>query len=147
MTGIPPQFLNQGDSYELRDQLIQTNVAFATIISDMQECDNRALQKLIDILAELYGKSFIPSKFVKIKLIPPHVLMLQMIEMSLTSVGNIANVFQQIGMKIEPYQFLKQYVPHYDWDKFKDSVDDKEDLDVAKKGIKPDDDMGMGMGM
>ena len=39
--------------------------------------------------------------------------------MTLSSVGNIAGVFQNMGLQIDPYYFLEQYVPHIDWDAFK----------------------------
>ena len=41
--------------------------------------------------------------------------------MTLSSIGNVTSVFQNMGMVIDPYFFLEQYVPHIDWQKFKQS--------------------------
>jgi hypothetical protein len=122
LSGIPAPYLGYMDVVELREQLVHSNVTFATEISDMQENDNEALTKLIDIIAEIKGLQYKPSKFVKVSLIPPVVLIVQLIEMTLSSIGNIAGVFTNLQLPIDPYFFLEKYVPHIDWEKFKESA-------------------------
>ena len=108
---------------ELREQLVHTNTSFATEIADLQETVSEGLVKLLDRVAKMDGQDFEPSKYIKISLIPPVVLILQLIEMTLSSVGNIGGVFQQMQMNFSPWMFLKSYVPHIDWDKFKEESD------------------------
>ena len=127
--------LGYADSIELREQLMHTNVAFATEIVDMQEIDTTAINKVMDSIANIQGKSYKPSKYISTTLIPPVILILQLIEMTLSSVGNISGVFQNMGMTIDPYFFLSQYVPHIDWDKFKEASDAKTVIDKAKANI------------
>jgi hypothetical protein len=45
--------------------------------------------------------------------------MLQLIEMSLSSIGNINGIFQTLQTPIDPFFFLQQYVPFIDWEEFK----------------------------
>jgi hypothetical protein len=43
--------------------------------------------------------------------------MLQLIEASLVSVGNIFSIFKDVpGVTINPVSLLKRYVPYIDWD-------------------------------
>jgi len=114
-----------------------------------QERDSAALSQLLDIIAEMRGYNIKPSKYVSIDFIPPVILTLQLIEMTLSSIGNISSVFQQMGVKVDPYFFLKQYVPHIDWDGFERSVDRKEIEDKTRTdlgGSQGQDQMGMGGG-
>jgi len=116
-----------------------TNVAFATEIIDQQEGDIKSLNTLMDMTADVKGYQWKPSDYVSVSLIPPVVLILQLIEMTLSSVGNISGVFQNMGMKFDPYYFLEQYVPHIDWDKFKEksagkTLEDKVKTDMSGAG-------------
>lgn len=122
LSGIPAPYLGYMDVVELREQLVHSNVTFATEISDMQENDNDALNRLVDIVAEIKELGYKPSKYVKVSLIPPVVLIVQLIEMTLSSIGNIAGVFTNLQLPIDPYFFLEKYVPHIDWEKFKESA-------------------------
>jgi hypothetical protein len=122
LSGIPAPYLGYMDVVELREQLVHSNVTFATEISDMQELDNEALTRLVDIIAEIKEVDYKPSKYVKVSLIPPVVLIVQLIEMTLSSVGNIAGVFTNLRLPIDPYYFLEKYVPHIDWEKFKEAA-------------------------
>lgn len=122
LSGIPAPYLGYMDVVELREQLVHSNVTFATEISDMQENDNESLTKLIDIIADVKQIGYKPSKYVKVSLIPPVVLIVQLIEMTLSSIGNIAGVFTNLQLPIDPYFFLEKYVPHIDWDKFKEAA-------------------------
>ena len=104
---------------ELREQLVHTNVSFATEISDIQETVSAGLTKFLDIVAEINELDYVPSEYINIGLIPPIVLMLQLIEMTLSSIGNISGVFQSLQMPVDPYFLLEKYVPYIDWESFK----------------------------
>ena len=122
LSGIPSTYLGYADVVELREQLVHINVSFATEIIDLQETISKGLMKLIDRIAKLDNQEFKPSDYIDVTLIPPVVLILQLIEMTLASVGNIAGTFQQMNLLFDPYMFLKQYIPFIDWDEFKDSA-------------------------
>lgn len=85
----------------------------------MQDGISQGLTKFLDIIAEINKFEYVPSEYVAIGLIPPIVLMLQVIEMTLSSIGNISGVFQTMQMPIDPYFLLEKYVPYIDWDSFK----------------------------
>lgn len=118
--------LGFGDTVELREQLVHANVAFATEIVDQQEMDNAAVNKIIDTIAEIKGLKYKPSDHVSISMIPPVVLILQLIEMTLSSIGNIAGVFTNMGVGMDPYFFLEQYIPHIDWKAFKEAANQRD---------------------
>jgi len=120
---------------ELREQLIHSNISFATEIVDIQDNDNRAMNRLIDIIADVENKEFKPSKFYSFQLIPPVVLILQLVEMTMSSIGNIFGIFQTAGMDFDPYYFLEKYVPYIDWNDFKNKSEEyKRKIDV-KTGV------------
>jgi len=123
LSGIPPAYLGYADVIELREQLVHTNISFATEIIDMQEIITAGLTKFVDIVAEILNVKYKPSEYVQIKLIPPIVLILQLIEMTLSSIGNINGIFQTLQTPVDPYFFLKQYVPYIDWDAFRTAAD------------------------
>jgi hypothetical protein len=54
--------------------------------------------------------------------VPPIVLILQLIEMTLSSLGNISGVFQTLNIPTDPYYLLEQYIPHIDWAAFRDAA-------------------------
>ncbi len=120
---------------ELREQLVHSNVSFATEIVEHQEGDVESINQLMDIIAEVKGLKYKPSQYITVSLIPPVVLILQLIEMTLSSVGNISGVFQNMGMKVDPYYFLEQYVPHIDWEKFKEKAAGKELDDSTRSSM------------
>lgn len=123
LSGVPAPYLGYMDVVELREQLVHTNTTFATEIADMQEQDNESLTKIVDIVAQIKGKEFKPSDYTTLSLIPPVVLIVQLIEMTLSSIGNIAGVFTNLQLPIDPYFFLEKYVPHINWDEFKKSAE------------------------
>jgi len=104
---------------ELREQLVHTNIAFATEISDIQEGISAGLTKFLDIIAEIKKLDYKPSKFVSIQLIPPIVLMVQLIEMTLSSIGNMSSAFQAMQIPFDPYFLLEKYIPYINWEAFK----------------------------
>lgn len=109
---------------ELREQLVHTNVAFATEIVDMQENLSSGLTRFLDIVAEIKGLDYKPSDYVQIALIPPITLILQLVEMSLSSIGNINGIFQTLQTPIDPYFFLQQYIPYINWEEFKKKAEE-----------------------
>jgi len=119
---------------ELREQLVHANVTFATEIVDVQENINEGLNRLVDIVAEVEELDFVPSEYYKISLIPPIVLVLQLIEMTLSSVSNIMSVFQTGNIPFDPYYFLEKYVPHVDWVDFRKASEEY----VRKLKVKED---------
>ena len=135
LSGIPPAYLGYADVIELREQLVHTNISFATEIIDMQEIITAGLTKFVDIVAEILHLRYKPSEYVQIKLIPPIVLILQLIEMTLSSIGNINGIFQTLQTPVDPYFFLKQYVPYIDWDAFKEAADQYTTTQKAKAEI------------
>ena len=59
---------------------------------------------LVDIIAEIRRFPLIPSTYLSVSLIPPVVLILQLLEMTLSSVGNISAVFQSLNLPFDPYE-------------------------------------------
>lgn len=135
LSGIPPAYLGYADVIELREQLVHTNISFATEIIDMQENITAGLTKFVDIVAEVLNVNYKPSEYVQIKLIPPIVLILQLIEMTLSSIGNINGIFQTLQTPVDPYFFLKQYVPYIDWEAFKEAADNYTTVQKTKSEI------------
>lgn len=120
---------------ELKETLAHTNISFANTISDHQEFDIKALNKIIDIIAEIVGLGYKPSDYVTVNLIPPIVLILQLIEMTLSSIGNITGIFQNIQLPFDPYYLLQTYVPHVDWNEFRKASDKKHLEDGTKQAM------------
>jgi len=120
LSGIPPAYLGYADIIELREQLVHTNVSFATEISDMQEGISANLTRFLDIVAKIKGLDYTPSEYVQIALIPPIVLMVQLIEMTLSSIGNMFSAFQAMQIPADPYFLLEKYIPYIDWESFKE---------------------------
>jgi hypothetical protein len=129
------------DVIELREQLANINQNFATEISNHQDNDIQSLNILLTkIFKEL--KTFdesntnedtntkdtnnkkLPTDYIHISLIPPITLLLQLIEGTLQSVGNISGIFNSLQIPVDPYYLLEQYVPHIDWEKFKEKAND-----------------------
>jgi len=138
LSGVPPAYLGYADVIELREQLVHTNVAFATEISDLQECISAGLTKFLDIVAKNKGIGYVPSQYVSIQLIPPIVLMVQLIEMTLSSIGNMTSAFQSMQIPFDPYFLLEKYIPYIDWESFKEratiyktDMDTEADLNVG----------------
>jgi hypothetical protein len=132
---------------ELREQLIHSNVSFSTEIADIQENDNAAITRLVDIIAEVEKLEYQPSKFYTLQLIPPVVLILQLVEMTMSSIGNIFGIFQSAAIDFDPYYFLEKYVPYIDWEDFKTKSElSKRKIDV-KTGVEAVENAAMGAAM
>lgn len=124
LSGVPAPYLGYNDVVELKEQLVHSNISFATEIIDHQESITSGVQEIIEKLAKQKGLDFNPNDYYEFKLIPPTSLILQIIESTLSMVGNIVNTFQNMDMEnIDPYMFLEQYVPYIDWESFRNNVD------------------------
>lgn len=77
---------------------------------------------MIDYIAEIVGCNVKPSDYLEITMIPPVVLMLQLIEMTAGSANNIITVFQTLQLPIDPINFLKKYIPFLNWDEFEEQA-------------------------
>jgi len=123
LSGIPAVYLGYQDSVELREQLMHVNVSFATEIIDMQENDINCINSIISKIAISSDAINInPTKHIQISLLPPIILMVQLIESTLGSVGNIVTTFQNMDIPTDPFYFLEQYIQQIDWVKFKESA-------------------------
>ena len=111
---------------------MHANVTFATEIIDVQENINESLNQLVSIVSDVEELGYDPTDYYKMNLIPPIVLILQMIEMTLSSVGNIMGIFQSGEIKFDPYYFLEKYIPYIDWDDFRSASDEY----LRKKTVK-----------
>ena len=74
------------------------------------------MNRMMDMLAESLEYDVVPSEYVTVTLVPPVVLMLQLIEMTAGSANNIIGVFQSLQLPVDPIGFLKKYVPYLEWD-------------------------------
>lgn len=86
----------------------------------------------MDIIAEISNFGLIPSHYLQVTLIPPVVLTLQLIEMTMSSVGNILGIFANAEIPFDPYYFLKKYVPYTDWEDFRKHSEDYARIQQAK---------------
>lgn len=118
LSGIPSSYLNIPEAVDMREQLVNTNVNMAHEISSHQAVFNEQITILVDKISSRLGFEDPLSNFVTLQLTPPTQLMLQLIEASLVSVGNIFSIFKDVpGVNINPVSLLKRYVPYIDWDK------------------------------
>jgi len=122
LSGIPAVYLGYQDSVELREQLMHVNVSFATDIIDMQENDIKSINQLTSKICNIVDPNISLIKYVEVSLLPPVVLIVQLIESTLNSIGNINSIFDNMSIPMDPYYFLDQYVPQINWSKFKDSA-------------------------
>ena len=114
------------DVIELREQLVHINQNFATEISNHQDNDIKSLNDLVCKLSNNLGytdEKLNPTNYFRISLIPPITLILQLIETTLNSIGNISSIFGQLNIPVDPYHLLEQYLPHIDWEMFKNKAE------------------------
>jgi len=126
-SGVPAAYLGQADVVDLRDQLVNANIAFANDIAVMQNILTDALEELVNKISDIFFDDkddlFEPCRFVNIKLTPPVILMLQLIESTISSIGNIFQTFQSISdVDVDPYYLLERYMPYIDWESFKEAA-------------------------
>jgi len=122
LSGVPAPYLGYGDVVELQSQLVHVNLSFANQISDIQESITKEMNRMIDTIAEMVDYAVQPSAFVSVGMVPPVVLMLQLIEMTSGSANNILGVFQGLQLPVDPIGFLKKYVPYLDWEELEEQA-------------------------
>jgi len=127
--------LGYNDVVELREQLVHSNVTFATEVISIQTQINEGLTDLIDRIAEILNFNDKPSTYNIISLKVPVVLLLQMIETIMSSISNIQQNFQASQIEFDPTYLLKMYVPSLDWDEF---LKAGREYKLLKKATSPD---------
>ena len=98
--------------------MVNINITFATEIIAIQTIINYALTEFNDKVAKRLGFDIIPSDYVSIMLKPPVILLLQMLESTMSSIGNIQMSLQSASIDFNPYYLLKKFIPNIDWDEF-----------------------------
>jgi hypothetical protein len=78
------------------------------------------------------GINYDVTKYVTVSLTPPVVLIIQLIESTLNSIGNIAGIFTNLQIPVDPYYLLEQYVPQIDWRTFKEKASKYEKNKIVK---------------
>jgi len=136
ISGVPGIYLGYQDQAEVRDKLANLNVIFATEISSLQAEINTNVTKLISRIADVveYKKDEKLFKYIKISLIPPTVLTLQLIESTLTSISDIQKLFAEMpDVNSDPKYLLQRFVSFIDWDEFfRESNHFKQKLDLIQ---------------
>lgn len=118
LSGIPAPYLGYNDVVDLREQLVNINITFATEIIAIQSLINDGLTKFIDKIADRLGFDDVPSQSITVALKPPVILLLQMLEATMSSIGNIQMSLQSVNVEFNPYYLLKKFIPNIDWDEF-----------------------------
>ena len=80
------------------------------------------MNRMLDAIADMVDYKVQPSLYVSVGLIPPTVLMLQLIEMTAGSANNVLGVFQSLQLPVDPIGFLKKYVPYLDWEELEEQA-------------------------
>ena len=134
LSGVPGPYLGMQDTVQLAEQLAHINQTFAVDIADQQQNDVSCINELIFKITKVMGLDYDPTKYVTVSLTPPVVLILQLIESTLNSVGNIAGIFRNLNIPVDPYHLLEQYVPQIDWKMFKQKANQFEMESEVKGG-------------
>lgn len=117
-SGVPAPYLGYNDVVDLREQLVHANITFATEVISIQSIINVAMGELCDKISKILGHAEKPSVYVTPTLKPPVILLLQMLESMMSSVGNIQMSFQSTGVEFNPYYLLRKFITSIDWDEF-----------------------------
>ncbi len=148
ISGVPGIYLGYNDQTEVRDKLANLNVIFATEISSLQAEINTNITKLISRIAEItdYKKEEQLFKYIKVSLIPPTVLTLQLIESTLTSISDIQKLFAEMpDVNSDPRYLLQRFVGFIDWDEFfRESNNFKQKLDLIQSANQQNNPIGGG---
>jgi hypothetical protein len=122
LSGVPAPYLGFQDVVDLREQLINVNITFATEISTIQGVVSDGINEICNKVVGNYMKNFRTNNYINLEFNPPIILMLQLLETTSSSVGNILQTLSTIpGLKIDPLFLLKQYIPYMDWDAFENA--------------------------
>lgn len=108
----------------MREQLVNVNVAFAQEIISMQSVINEGINDIASKVMRVFTEEKQFTTYYKFLLKPPITLLLQLLEATISSVGNINQMFVGSTIEFDPFYLLKKYLPSIDWDEFQRSADD-----------------------
>lgn len=121
--GVPPIYLNMGDTTDLREALVHLNVTFANDIIDKQQSLEDGINSLHNNLFKKVlfyngyeNSDFELSNYSEIKLNSPLVLQIQSDEAMITTVSNIIGLLEQAKFSTNPKTLFKKYIPSINWD-------------------------------
>ncbi len=141
-SGIPSPMLGITDTYDLREQIVNVNIIFATKIDTFQTFINESLEELVNaVTKQLYilnGREpefTTLSRYIDIKLNPPLVLVLQHLESTLSSATNIINLLNSVNLPTDPVWILKRFIKIIDWDAVKQAGDKYQEKLQASQAI------------
>jgi len=134
LSGVPAPYLGYADQTELREQLVNINVSFANEVIALQGVINTGLNGLCDKICDIYDLKKGFAEYATLALKPPTILLLQLLEATVSSIGNVQQMFMGINIPMDPYYFLKQYLPSIDWMDFQQKAEQYELLQKAKMG-------------
>lgn len=143
LSGVPAPYLGFSEVVELREHLVNVNVTFANEIISMQTILNTGLNSLCDKITSTLGLKKKFSDYMVLSLRPPIILLLQMLESTVSSIGNVQQIFQSANIPLDPFYFLKQYLPSLDWVDFQEKA---KEYQLRQKGKSPSDQQDQGAG-
>lgn len=138
LSEVPSQLLGVSDGMELREHLVYTNINFATEIINIQEVINNGNNKFVNRISNiLNGDDNKNNKdkmmlYVNVSLLPPVVLLLQLIEGSLSSIERIYQTFKSAEENISFKYLVETFCPYLDYVK----LDQLGKADNIKKAAK-----------
>lgn len=136
VSGVPSSYLGFEDRADLREELIHINSNFANEISTIQNIINTELKEFIDRIGSIIGFKEKPSDFIEISLIPPILLILQVLESSMNSVSNIHRTLKDFeAFDIDPTYLLNLFIPYIDWNDF---IEKGRTWKIKNDSMKPD---------
>ena len=131
LSGVPAPYLGFSEVVELREHLVNVNVTFANEIISMQSIVNIGINSLCNKITSILGLKKKFSDYVVLSLRPPIILLLQMLESTVSSIGNVQQIFQSANIPLDPFYFLKQYLPSLDWIDFQEKA---KEYELRQKG-------------
>jgi hypothetical protein len=120
------------DGQEPREKIVDANIQWSEMISDIQRNLENSLNKLFNKIIEetINPKHHIPSySFLKIHLNRPIILNLLQLQNVIATAGGIISTLTQlpnISNQIDFLKMLKELVPSINWDEFLISENKKE---------------------
>lgn len=144
LSGVPAPYLGYHDVVDLREQLVNINVTFATEIISIQDVANEGIQELVQKICKGFDDTKNIDEILTIKLRPPTALILQFLEGMMSSISNIQQSLMASRIQGNPYYLLKKFVPSIDWDQYSE---ESEQFNLFKKAKGESDEQQGGGGM
>ena len=132
LSNIPSMRLGFVDGAQIRERIVDANIQWAEMITDIQRNVENSLNKLFNLIIRktLEKNLLIPSyTFVKIEMNKPISLSLLQLQNVVTAAAGIIGTIAQIpnlSNQINYTKLLKELMPGFDWDKFLISDNQKE---------------------